>query len=321
MAEPRPPVERLTLPTPFPVGPVNAYLVHGDPPVLVDAGVKGKRARAALDAGLNRRGLSINDLGAILITHAHFDHSGGAVRLAREAGIPVYCHPAASRDRSQEELIAFRELLVLCGAPEPLLRGLDAHFRFGAAFGDPLEQADDLRLVEHGDKVQAGDLELQVLHTPGHAPGHLCFASREAGLLLCGDLLLDSITPNPLPHFDPEQERGRVPSLPLYLDSLERVEALGPLVGLPGHGNTLPDTSESVRRNREHIETRGEVVLRACCNRPGTSVFRLSQALFDGDDRGTVFLALSETIAHIDRLQDQGRLHLDIGTGLVAIEQ
>jgi len=312
-------VERLFLPTPFPVGPVNAYLVHGDPPALIDVGVKGKKACAALEHELQSRGLVPSDLGAILITHAHFDHSGAAVALAEEGGTPVYCHYLAGRDRTQAEQQAFYELIERCGAPERLLRGLNSMYRFGSAFGDPLGQAGDLRVIDDGDRVRAGDLELEVLHTPGHAPDHLCFLAREQGLLFCGDLLLESITPNPLPHFDPEHDRGRVPSLPLYLESLDRVEALGPLQGLTGHGGELPDTAATARSNRTHIEGRTEIVLRACRARPGATVFELSEVLFDSPDRGTVFLALSETIAHLDRLEVLGLVRVGAESGRVEV--
>jgi glyoxylase-like metal-dependent hydrolase (beta-lactamase superfamily II) len=310
------PYHCLTLPTPFPVGPVNTYLLPGDPPVLIDCGVRSSKSIAALEQALADHGVTVEQLGAILLTHPHYDHSGAAVTLSARAGLPARYHPLGE-GRAERSRQAFRDALQRYGAPASLFAELDAFDRMGDRFGEPLRRAPRRAPLEDGAVLQAGRLALEVLHTPGHNAAHLCFLSREQGLLFTGDLLLTDITPNPLPHFDPEAPRGRRSSLALFLESLDRVEALGPLRGLGGHGPPMADTAAVARRSREAILRRSEQVRRLCRAHRGETLFALGDRLF-GEPTGLGrTLAFSEILAHCDWLEAQGRLTVDHDTGRV----
>lgn len=188
----------------FEVGPLaeNAWLVvdrdTGDA-ALVDPGDEGPRLAAAIDdAGVR--------LVAIWLTHAHFDHIG-AVRHVRERfGVPVYLHEA--------DLPLF-----------------EAGPRQAAAWGIPFEgDVAPQRRYGEGDRVSAGTLAFDVLHTPGHSPGHVTLVGH--GLALSGDCLFaGSVGRSDLPLSDPAAlER-----------SLVRLMALPPATRvLPGHG---PETT------------------------------------------------------------------------------
>src|SRR5215207_9461295 len=84
-------ITAIPLPTPFAVGRVNCYLVEADPPVLIDPGPRSAEAFAELEAGLARRGLGVGDVGLLMVTHQHLDHSGMAGSLAERAGAEVAC--------------------------------------------------------------------------------------------------------------------------------------------------------------------------------------------------------------------------------------
>jgi len=101
----------------------------------------------------------------ILLTHAHFDHVGGLAELAEETSAPIYIHPEA--------------IPMLERAPESAAR-------FNLTL--PAPPAADQMLAE-GDEVKVGQLKFEVLFTPGHAPGHVCFYLREHGVLFDGDVL------------------------------------------------------------------------------------------------------------------------------------
>ncbi len=311
-----PPVIPLSLPTPFPVGPVNSYLLPGDPPVLVDCGVRSAKSLERLEARLAEHGVAVQDLGAILVTHPHYDHSGAAVTLSTRAGIPVRFHPRGD-GRVERSRGAFRDTLARYGAPASLFPDLDRFDRMGDSFGEPLQAAPHKAYLNDGEVVSAGRLTFEVLHTPGHNQAHLCFLDREAGLLITGDLLLPDITPNPLPHFDADAPLGRQPSLALFLSSLDRVEALGSLRGLGGHGPEMPDTVEVARRSREAIFRRSEQVLDLCRAHRGETLFALGERLF-GEETGIGrTLAFSEILAHCDYLEAQGALTVDHDAGRV----
>ena len=312
-----PAFETIALPTPYPVGRVNVYLLPGAPPVLVDTGVRSSRSVRALEEALAARGFALEDLGAILVTHPHFDHAGAALELARRSGAPVRCHRDAARDDAPGRR-GFLELAGRFGAPASLLAELEGAWSHGDRFGEHLHAAPEVRFLEDGELVEVGGSTLEAVHTPGHSPGHMAFLSRGREALLCGDLLLALITPNPLPHLDPEAPRGRRSTLRLYLDSLDRVEALGPLRGLPGHGAPLADTVESARRARRHIMRRSEVLFRLVGNRPGARVFELAEAAFGQTDGLGRALAFCEVLAHVDLLEDGGRLAVDPEDGSTA---
>src|SRR5712692_9963925 len=94
LREPYMRLHRIELPTPFPVGSVNAYLLAGDPLTLVDAGPKTQEAQRALEAGVASAGFRIESIRRILLTHGHVDHSGNAAWLAQRTGAVVYLHAA-----------------------------------------------------------------------------------------------------------------------------------------------------------------------------------------------------------------------------------
>lgn len=102
----------------------------------------------------------------ILLTHGHIDHVGGTAELARRLGVPV-------EGPQREEAFWLEQLPEQCrmfGFPDT-----------------PALQPD--RWLEDGDTVTVGGMALEVLHTPGHTPGHVCFIHRPSKLALVGDVL------------------------------------------------------------------------------------------------------------------------------------
>jgi hydroxyacylglutathione hydrolase len=146
----------------FTVGPLaeNAYLVRpdgADRAVLVDPGDEAERLLRAVDA------LGVT-LDAILLTHTHFDHLGAVAPVARATGAPVVC-PAL-------------EVAVLADPNPWTMPG------FGPFEGWEAEQT-----VEGGERLELAGLGLDVLHTPGHSPGHVTYAVDGEGALFSGDVL------------------------------------------------------------------------------------------------------------------------------------
>jgi glyoxylase-like metal-dependent hydrolase (beta-lactamase superfamily II) len=99
-----------------------------------------------------------------------------------------------------------------------------------------------------GDRVTVGDLDLEVVHTPGHAADHVCFWNPASRELFCGDMMTATTT-----ILVPPASRGG--SLRAYLDSLRRLAALEPVVAWPAHG---PAIEQPVERIEEYLRHRAE---------------------------------------------------------------
>jgi len=182
------------------VGPFreNAYLVVDETTgesVMVDPGDEAPRLLDLIQKSGTR-------LTGIWLTHAHVDHIGAIAGIRGRHDVPVHLHP---HDRAV----------------------YDAQATFAAAYGIPFEPPPPPdRELAHGDVVRVGSLAFDVLHTPGHAPGHVIYHGH--GVVLAGDLLFaGSVGRTDLPMANPAH----------MAESLRTIAALPPdTVVYPGHG-------------------------------------------------------------------------------------
>jgi hydroxyacylglutathione hydrolase len=206
----------------------NTYIVGTGPVAVVDPGPDDPAHLAAL-----RRALGGASVAAILVTHAHRDHSPLAPRLARKTGAPVLAFglPEAGRSALMAALAAEGDL----GGGE----GVDTGFRPDATLAD-------------GDRVDVGGLVLDVLHTPGHFAGHLAFALGDA--VLTGDHVLDWASTLVSP---PD---GDVAS---FMDTSARLRARGDRIFYPGHGASVRDPAGRLDWLMAHRRAREAAILDA----------------------------------------------------------
>jgi len=176
----------------------NCYLLVDDRTnraVIVDPGSEGNRLVDAIEQ-------SGATLDAIWITHAHVDHVGAIASIKQRWDVPVYLHPL---DR----------------------RLYEAAGRQAEVYNVPFEEPPppDREFAE-GALLKVGDVELEVMHAPGHSPGHVVIHGD--GIALVGDCLFaGSIGRTDLPFSNPPQ----------LATTLERISALPPeTVVYPGHG-------------------------------------------------------------------------------------
>ena len=121
----------LSLPTPFPVGPVNVYLAEGEPLTLIDTGPKDVLTRAALEAGLAEHGCRVEDLRRVILTHHHVDHIGLTAEIVARSGAEVLTHPynlpwladyPAERERHRP---FFQQIWDEGGVPDEIVKAMD----------------------------------------------------------------------------------------------------------------------------------------------------------------------------------------------------
>jgi glyoxylase-like metal-dependent hydrolase (beta-lactamase superfamily II) len=315
-----PPVEQLrpdlwSIPVPIPNNPlryVNAYALGlaGGGLGLIDTGWLAEESWLALTAGLRSIGGQVEDVRGVLVTHMHLDHIGLAERVRQASGAWVALHPADARritdshDREVEASVAAQvDFLVSLGADRA-----DAVSDVGPVEGmrEFLRPAVPDRLLEDGDLADLPGWSLRAVHTPGHTPGHLCFAEEGSGLFFSGDHVLPRITPNVSSAWagDPDPLRD-------FLASQERVAQHDPQEVLPAHEWRFRGLPERAAALVEHHEQRLADLLAAARAHPHSTPWQLAAHLtwsrsWDQYARGMRISAVTETDAHLRLLASRG---------------
>jgi glyoxylase-like metal-dependent hydrolase (beta-lactamase superfamily II) len=286
--------------------------------VLIDSGWALAEARGQLVDALAAIGSKLSDVSRFLITHAHRDHYTQAVVLRREFGTRISL--GTGEQPSLEMYIAGRARLApqiarlrSCGADQ--VADLLQASMVGAPSGKAIwEMPDDWIAAENGPagwtQIAMPGRVLEVLPTPGHTRGHVCFRDAAAGLLFAGDHVLPHITPSI--GFEPAMAE-----LPLgdYLQSLRLVRELPDSVLLPAHGPVSPSVHARVDELLAHHAARLDAVAAAVKSGAVTAgetarllTWTRRERALDELDPFNQMLAVLETAAHLDLLVTQSRL-------------
>ena len=189
----------------FTVGMVaeNTWLARkegSDRALLIDPGDEPERLARAIE----ELGVTVE---AILVTHCHFDHVGAVAPMARATGAPVYC------PRLEAPVLAD----IMAWVPWPGI--------------GPFESYDADHTLEGGERLELAGLEIDVLFTPGHSPGHVSYSIPAESALFSGDVLFQgSVGRTDLPGGDHQRLLRSISELVEALPAETRV--------LPGHMGT-----------------------------------------------------------------------------------
>jgi glyoxylase-like metal-dependent hydrolase (beta-lactamase superfamily II) len=282
-------VKRITFPLPLGIDHVHCYFLRARDGswTLVDTGLGIGDAEAVWRPVLDSLDAPV---GRILVTHSHPDHVGGAAGVAALTGAQVF-QGRLDRERGEQVWGAsaasdvFDDYMRCHGVPE---EALDRR-----PFRLTLPEAPSL--LEEGDDFDGW----QVLVLPGHTDGHIVL--ERDGLLVAGDTILDEITPHV----------GRFPGglddpLEHFVHSLERIAELAPRRALAGHGPVLDDPAGRAREIVAHHTERLTATADALAATPRTG-WEVSSAVFAHVAQAQQVFALTETLAHLERLVRLGR--------------
>jgi glyoxylase-like metal-dependent hydrolase (beta-lactamase superfamily II) len=208
----------------------------------------------------------------VVLTHTHPDHSPATARLAKATGAEVLAF-GQKRDKDGGEFTIDRTL------------------------------AD-------GDTIEGTEFGLEVLHTPGHSPNHLCFLLEEERMLFTGDTILDGMYSVVSPR------RGG--DMAQYMKTLERLRKLRLRGIAPGHGDAIEEPRARIDDYLAHRKQRERQVLKALQKRGQARVKELVAGLYGSDDLPPELVEAAgwQVHAHLVKLKTDGKV---VGTTATAV--
>jgi glyoxylase-like metal-dependent hydrolase (beta-lactamase superfamily II) len=156
--------------------------------------------------------------------------------------------------------------------------------------------------LDDGAIVATDEGDLVAIHTPGHAPDHMCLWHAESRTLFVGDMLVQGSTV-----VIPASHGG---SLVEYLRSLERMLQLGPARALPAHGPVIDDPAALIHQYVQHRAFRERQVLEAV-DSGATTLDAITAKIYPSIGAGLLLMARESALAHLLKLESEGRVSRD----------
>ena len=299
---------------PLPMRPtiVNVYLVRGGEEwALIDTGVNSTDSIDTFKSVLTTVGCAPEQIRKIICTHHHPDHFGTSRAYKELTGATLYLHREeyarshtfAPSERSPDVMSFF----TANGIPIARFTHIPSPHEFWAGLYRTTEP--DV-FLEDNDVIQVGDREIQVVWTPGHAPGHCVMYLPRDRVMIVGDHLLPKITPH-VGYFS-----AAVPN-PLgdFLDSQRKIQSFDvDLVG-PAHGGVFGDHRHRANQIIQHHYARCQQMV-DYIRKEAHTAYDIARYSFDftPDSALTVqFPATFETLAHLEYLRPEGTVARDDG--------
>jgi len=275
----------------------NIYYLHGQNksrfPYCACLYIKGRNLRVLIDAGMGEENMApalASGIDVLILSHCHIDH-----RLTRTLvpEVPVWCH-------AREEIyLQNREYLL--GAMGLKRSGLDLAGLFD--FADGVFEIEIARTLIEGDRLDLGGITLEILHTPGHTPGHMAFFIPEHNLLFTGDI---DLTP-----FGPFYGHDFA-NISDFLASIEKLNQVGAARAISGHAG--PFNGNLARRFEEYgaiIHQRDRLLLGKLSRPKSLEDFKGSNLFYPAYPDYPDLIRWFELVhieKHLARLEDMGEV-------------
>jgi glyoxylase-like metal-dependent hydrolase (beta-lactamase superfamily II) len=276
--------------------PVNAYVsISRDGLFLVDGGLGSESAQSTLRAGIQQIGFDFDrDVRGLLVTHGHTDHVGAAEAILERGG-QLLAHRIEttheSRNQAFDDVFLHRHGLPPDGGPR-------AFAWRGFVWPEPT------RLLEDGERLCWGSLDLHVVWCPGHTPGLICLHEPNRGLLFTTDHVMRR-APAPVSVRNAQHDNP----LRDYLLSVDKLRSKDVRSVLPGHGRPFHHLRQRLDQIQAEIQHQLDVILERLRSGPATAYELLSlSALRDRRPIATRY-EVSLVLARLRFLERLGRLH------------
>ena len=309
-------VSRIEIPTPFPVGNVNCYLIEDSPLTLIDTGPKTSEGLTTIQKALQNLSYDLSDIEQILITHGHLDHIGLAAHFVRERerthGTPTEVwirHKDVNALINYEEhaevyMENFERLIGTSGVPENEAQKLDPK-RLIEYYMSIRESVPTARTFKDKASFKTGIGEITAVWVPGHSSGSVCYVCDEQQVIFSGDHILGDISSNPSISFDSSEKIGML----TYLESLDRISSKEGYIALPGHRKPIFDIRSRIEALRSEYDDKFRTAADSLTTKPLT-VYEISRVIYGDYDINSLVLALAEShdVLRILESRNQARL-------------
>lgn len=307
IAEIYPDIFKLEIPLPNnPLRALNSYIIKSEGRnLIVDTGFNTDEGRQALLSGMGEIGASL-DRSDLLVTHLHSDHCGLAAALNRE-GAFVYAGETDGRMINEmtgpkywTNLASYIRIFDL----EKDKVSFDDHPGYRYCPKETIE----FRFVREGDRIEVGQYSFKIIDIPGHTPGHIGLYEPNHKLFLCGDHILDRITPNiAFWGFDRD-------ILAVYFDSLRKIREYDIDYLLTAHRNIIRDHRRRIDELLAHHQKRLEEIKKIIHNEPVTirntaasMHWDLKHNNWEDFPNPQKWFAAGEAMSHLEHLYHTGR--------------
>lgn len=297
------------------IGSVNIWLLRGTPLTLIDTGPRSDEALSAVEAGLRREGVRVEDIELLIPTHHHLDHTGLIATIAARSGARVAAldraadYGARYLERSAADRAFSQELMRHHGVPDSVIDANEGFWDFIRDSSEPYST--DVRLGD-GELIRAGGRDLRILARPGHSTTDALLVDEQSATAFVGDHLLAGISSNAevVPAAEPDGSRPRARIE--YLANLRRTAAM-PLERLAtGHGEPVNDHVGLVdRRLAEHHRRCGRI-LDVLAEGPANAYGIAAHLWSSRTVAEQPLLVVWEVLGHLDLLLDGGAVWEEI---------
>lgn len=302
-------IHSIAIEIPWPVAPLNVFLVETEPLTLVDTGANYDYSLARLEASLGGRGYRLEEIGRVVVTHQHVEHLGlasvirerAAAEICAIEGLVDYMADVPTGIKVEDEYED--ALMARHGVPPELI--VASRLVEDAKLGWDCSVEVD-RVLEPGARLEFSDRVWEVLLLPGHSPYDTVFFDRGRGELFSGDHLLANISSNPLITYSGDFNIDDPPrALADYRESLRRTAELGAERVYAGHGPVIENARELIEHRMERTDARQRAMRDALGDSPKTA-HEIAAAIWGPIAIDQPYLTLSEVLGHMADLEDAG---------------
>ena len=288
---------------------VNIWVLCGEPLTLIDTGPRSDQALTALEAGLAREGMRVEDIELVIPTHHHLDHTGLTATIVARSGARVAAldrtadYGAHYIERSAADRTFSRALMLHHGVPESVIESSEGFWDYIRETSAPFET--DVVLSD-GDVISAGGRELRILARPGHSTTDALLVDERNATAFVGDHLLAGISSNAeiVPVAEPTGTRPQ--SRIQYLASLKQTASMPLGLLLTGHGDAVSDHRRLVRRRFAEHRRRCQRILAVLEEGPAHA-YGIAKHLWSARTVAEQpLLVVWEVLGHLDLLLDDG---------------